>query len=72
MQLLPALQAAGVVVVPGRITSPLAEDPTFTCPWVRVSFANATEERLAEGVRRLAGVLRQRAAGSVEHAHAGC
>ena len=60
MGVLPELQAAGVVVVPGRITSPLAGDPHFACPWVRLSFSHAPEARLREGVRRLAGALRRR------------
>jgi DNA-binding transcriptional MocR family regulator len=44
--------AAGVLVFPGRAF--FAAEPT--APFVRITYAAETPERLAEGVRRLAGV----------------
>lgn len=61
-ELAPALRAAGVSLVPGRVLSPRAGDPAFFCPYVRVSFSHAPPEALREGMRRLARVLRAHAA----------
>lgn len=51
------LKREGVVLVPGRIFSPLARDPKFKCPYLRLSFTNCSEEELIEGVQRLGRVL---------------
>eukprot|EP01023_Acetabularia_acetabulum_P063352 TRINITY_DN7945_c0_g1_i4.p1 TRINITY_DN7945_c0_g1~~TRINITY_DN7945_c0_g1_i4.p1 ORF type:complete len:474 (+),score=80.10 TRINITY_DN7945_c0_g1_i4:77-1423(+) len=48
----------GVVLVPGRIFSPLSVDENFTCPYLRLSFSNCSEEELVEGAKRLARVFK--------------
>ncbi|EFN56794.1 hypothetical protein CHLNCDRAFT_144288 [Chlorella variabilis] len=51
------LREARVVVVPGRACHPRASDPSFRCPFVRVSFSHLPPEELEEGMRRLGAVL---------------
>eukprot|EP01026_Neomeris_dumetosa_P037998 TRINITY_DN3091_c0_g4_i1.p1 TRINITY_DN3091_c0_g4~~TRINITY_DN3091_c0_g4_i1.p1 ORF type:complete len:459 (+),score=46.77 TRINITY_DN3091_c0_g4_i1:176-1378(+) len=50
----------GVVLVPGKIFSPLASDPNYKTPFLRLCFSNCTEENLEEGVRRLSIILKER------------
>lgn len=53
---------AGVIVVPGRITHALGPTPPLPCPFVRMSFASASEDDLKEAMRRMGEVLREFAA----------
>lgn len=56
------LRAAQVVLLPGRAMHCRSKDPAFHSPYLRVSFSNASPADLEEGMRRLGGVLRARAA----------
>ncbi|KAI3427091.1 hypothetical protein D9Q98_007030 [Chlorella vulgaris] len=56
--LLEAMLEAKVVVVPGRVCHPRGTDPTFKCPYIRVSFANPSAAECTEGILRLGTVLR--------------
>lgn len=49
--------AAGVVFVPGRATHWRAGDASFHSPYIRVSFSNASDECIEEGMKRLRQVL---------------
>lgn len=42
----------------GRIAHCEGPRPSFACPYIRVSFASATDADLKEGIRRLATVIR--------------
>ncbi len=42
----------------GRIAHCEGPRPNFACPYIRVSFASATDADLVEGIRRLATVIR--------------
>lgn len=53
---------AGVIVVPGRITHALGPHPPMPCPFVRMSFASASDEQLKEAMKRMGEVLRKFAA----------
>ena len=43
----------------GRIAHCEGPRPDFACPYIRVSFASATDADLVEGIRRLATVIRK-------------
>lgn len=43
----------------GRIAHCEGPRPNFACPYIRVSFASATDAHLVEGIRRLATVIRK-------------
>ena len=43
----------------GRIAHCEGPRPNFACPYIRVSFASATDADLVEGIRRLATVIRK-------------
>jgi len=51
---MPALVAARVVVVPGRA---FAADADAPCPYFRLSYASCSEEQLRDGFQRLRAVL---------------
>ena len=42
----------------GRIAHCEGPRPSFACPYIRVSFASATDADLQEGIKRLATVIR--------------
>lgn len=42
----------------GRIAHCEGPRPSFACPYIRVSFASATDADLVEGIKRLATVIR--------------
>ncbi|KAL0025949.1 hypothetical protein WJX77_006756 [Trebouxia sp. C0004] len=58
-QILDKLKEEKVVVVPGRIAHCEGPRPSTDCPYIRVSFASATNADLVEGVKRLANVIRK-------------
>jgi hypothetical protein len=58
-EVLEHLKEEKVVVVPGRVAHCDGPRPSFPCPYIRVSFASATDEDLREGIRRLACVIRR-------------
>lgn len=58
-EILDKLKEEKVVVVPGRIAHCEGPRPNFACPYIRVSFASATDADLVEGIRRLATVIRK-------------
>jgi kynurenine/2-aminoadipate aminotransferase len=60
------LKSAKVVVVPGRIAHCQGPHLMFPCPYIRVSFASATDADLQTGIERLSTVLRDRQALVVE------
>ena len=43
----------------GRIAHCEGPRPSFACPYIRVSFASATNEDLVEGIKRLANVIKR-------------
>ena len=43
----------------GRIAHCEGPRPSFACPYIRVSFASATDADLVEGIKRLATVIRK-------------
>ena len=47
------------VSLTGRICHALGPVPPEPCPYVRISFSSASDEDLAEGIARLATVLRR-------------
>ena len=52
------VQANGMVL-PGKLAHCQGADAAYPCPYVRLSFANASEAQIAEGMRRLGNVLRK-------------
>lgn len=58
-EILDKLKEEKVVVVPGRIAHCEGPRPSFACPYIRVSFASATDSDLVEGIKRLATVIKR-------------
>lgn len=47
------------MLIAGRIAHCEGPRPSFDCPYIRVSFASATNEDLVEGIKRLATVIKK-------------
>ncbi len=58
------LVQANVMVLPGKLAHCQGADAAYPCPYIRLSFANASEAQIAEGMQRLGNVLRKH-----EHLH---
>ena len=53
----------------GRIAHCEGPRPSFACPYIRVSFASASDAKLEEGIKRLATVIRRFQAESAATSH---
>ncbi|KAK9806204.1 hypothetical protein WJX72_005253 [[Myrmecia] bisecta] len=69
-QILDRLKEEKVVVVPGRVTHCLGPRPPLACPFIRLSFASVSDSAIANGMKRLASVLRDFRAN--QHGDVGC
>ena len=52
------LAEAGVMVLPGRIAHCQGPRTPFPCPYIRLSFASASDEDMQLAASRLAAILR--------------
>eukprot|EP00887_Chlorella_sp_A99_P007988 scaffold12.g7988.t1 len=59
---------AGVVVMPGKPMHWRCEDPTFRSPYIRIAYSHASDDAMAEALRRLGAVLRRRRAAAASGA----
>ncbi|KAK9835444.1 hypothetical protein WJX74_000131 [Apatococcus lobatus] len=57
-EVLPELAEAGVMVLPGRIAHCQGPRTPFPCPYIRLSFASASDEDMQLAASRLADILR--------------
>ncbi|KAK9824541.1 hypothetical protein WJX72_011180 [[Myrmecia] bisecta] len=57
-EILEQLVQQKVVVLPGRIAHCQGPRTPFACPYIRLSFASASEEDMRTGIKRLANILR--------------
>lgn len=53
------LVQANVMVLPGKLAHCHGATAAYPCPFIRLSFANASEAQIADGMQRLGNVLRK-------------